>query len=52
MENLEDIEAAFNSAGREAKEAFGRAECYVEKFLTHPRHVEAQILADTHGTGR
>ncbi len=49
VENLEDIEAAFNSAGREAKEAFGRAECYVEKFLTHPRHVEAQILADTHG---
>ncbi|MCL8494612.1 ATP-grasp domain-containing protein [Corynebacterium sp. B5-R-101] len=49
VENLEDIESAFNSAGREAKEAFGRAECYVEKFLTHPRHVEAQILADTHG---
>ena len=49
VENLDDIEGAFNSAGREAKEAFGRAECYVEKFLTHPRHVEAQILADTHG---
>ncbi|MCT1453022.1 ATP-grasp domain-containing protein [Corynebacterium sp. p3-SID1145] len=44
-----DIEDAFASAGREAKEAFGRAECYVEKFLTHPRHVEAQVLADTHG---
>ncbi|MDO5031119.1 biotin carboxylase N-terminal domain-containing protein [Corynebacterium sp.] len=49
VERLEDIEAAFNSAGREAKEAFGRAECYVEKFLTRPRHVEAQVLADSHG---
>lgn len=46
---LEEIEGAFNSAGREAMEAFGRAECYVEKFLTHPRHVEAQVLADSHG---
>lgn len=44
-----DIEGAFASAGREAKEAFGRAECYVEKFLTHPRHVEAQVIADNHG---
>ncbi|QNE89056.1 ATP-grasp domain-containing protein [Corynebacterium incognita] len=49
VDKLEDIEGAFNSAGREAMEAFGRAECYVEKFLTHPRHVEAQVLADTHG---
>lgn len=49
VDNLDDIEEAFNSAGREAMEAFGRAECYVEKFLTHPRHVEAQVLADTHG---
>src|SRR5699024_729105 len=50
VHNIDDIESAFNSAGREAMEAFGRAECYVEKFLTHPRHVEAQVLADTHGT--
>ena len=49
VDNLDDIEEAFNSAGREAMEAFGRAECYVEKFLTHPRHVEAQVIADTHG---
>ena len=49
VDNMDDIEGAFNSAGREAMEAFGRAECYVEKFLTHPRHVEAQVLADTHG---
>lgn len=44
-----DIEEGFASAGREAKEAFGRGECYVEKFLMHPRHVEAQVLADSHG---
>ena len=44
-----DIEEGFASAGREAREAFGRGECYVEKFLTHPRHVEAQVLADAHG---
>ena len=49
VDEMGDIEDAFNSAGREAMEAFGRAECYVEKFLTHPRHVEAQVLADTHG---
>ena len=49
VDQLDEIEGAFNSAGREAMEAFGRAECYVEKFLTHPRHVEAQVLADTHG---
>ena len=52
VDNMEEIEGAFNSAGREAMEAFGRAECYVEKFLTHPRHVEAQVLADKHGNVR
>ncbi|WP_342319330.1 acetyl/propionyl/methylcrotonyl-CoA carboxylase subunit alpha [Corynebacterium mayonis] len=45
----DDIEDSFNSASREAREAFGRGECYVEKFLTHPRHVEAQVVADSHG---
>ena len=43
------VEGAFAAAGRESQEAFGRAECFVEKFLTRPRHVEAQVLADTHG---
>ena len=52
VHDYEDIEQAFASAGREAKAAFGRAECYVEKFLTKPRHVEAQVLADTHGNVR
>ncbi|HLQ85238.1 MAG TPA: biotin/lipoyl-containing protein, partial [Salinisphaeraceae bacterium] len=44
-----DIEDAFDSAVREGIAAFGRGECFVERFLERPRHVEAQILADTHG---
>lgn len=52
VHNYDDIEAAFDSAGREAQAAFGNGECYVEKFLTKPRHVEAQVLADTHGNVR
>jgi acetyl-CoA/propionyl-CoA carboxylase biotin carboxyl carrier protein len=46
---MEDIEDAFESAVREATMAFGRGECFVERFLDKPRHVEAQVLADTHG---
>jgi acetyl-CoA/propionyl-CoA carboxylase biotin carboxyl carrier protein len=46
---MEDIEDAFDSAVREATVAFGRGECFVERFLDKPRHVEAQVLADTHG---
>ena len=34
---------------REAVAAFGRGECFVERFLDRPRHVEAQVLADEHG---
>ncbi|MCZ2823746.1 MULTISPECIES: acetyl/propionyl/methylcrotonyl-CoA carboxylase subunit alpha [unclassified Modestobacter] len=47
---LEDIPELFDSAVREAVSAFGRGECFVERFLDKPRHVEAQVLADTHGT--
>ncbi|TFD10326.1 biotin carboxylase N-terminal domain-containing protein [Cryobacterium sp. TMT1-66-1] len=46
---LDAIEEAFDSAVRESMAAFGRGECYVERFLNRPRHVEAQILADGHG---
>ncbi|GLB67984.1 acetyl/propionyl/methylcrotonyl-CoA carboxylase subunit alpha [Arthrobacter mangrovi] len=46
---MEDIEDAFDSAVREATVAFGRGECFVERFLDKPRHVEAQVLADMHG---
>jgi acetyl-CoA/propionyl-CoA carboxylase biotin carboxyl carrier protein len=41
---LEDIEDAFESAVRESTVAFGRGECFVERFLDQPRHVEAQVL--------
>lgn len=47
---LEEVEEAFVSAAREAEAAFGRGECFVERFLERPRHVEAQVLADHHGT--
>ncbi|KAD3514979.1 ATP-grasp domain-containing protein [Arthrobacter yangruifuii] len=46
---MEDVEDAFESAVREAVSAFGRGECFAERFLDRPRHVEAQVLADTHG---
>ncbi|BDZ61774.1 hypothetical protein Lsed01_00426 [Demequina sediminis] len=46
---LEEIPELFDSATREAVAAFGRGECFVERFLDHPRHVETQCLADAHG---
>ncbi|GGU08865.1 acetyl/propionyl/methylcrotonyl-CoA carboxylase subunit alpha [Nocardioides albus] len=46
---LEDVADAFDSASREALAAFGRGECFVERFLERPRHIEAQVLGD--GTG-
>src|ERR1700761_1354173 len=45
----EEIPELFESAVREAVAAFGRGECFVERYLDHPRHVEAQVLADKHG---
>ena len=47
---FDEIPARFESATREAVAAFGRGECFVERYLDRPRHVEAQVLADTHGT--
>jgi acetyl-CoA/propionyl-CoA carboxylase biotin carboxyl carrier protein len=46
---LAEIPELFDSATREAISAFGRGECFVERFLDHPRHVETQCLADEHG---
>ena len=45
----EEVAELFESATREAIAAFGRGECFVEKYLEKPRHVETQCLADAHG---
>ncbi|KZF02294.1 MULTISPECIES: acetyl/propionyl/methylcrotonyl-CoA carboxylase subunit alpha [unclassified Rhodococcus (in: high G+C Gram-positive bacteria)] len=45
----EEIPELFDSATREAVAAFGRGECFVERYLDKPRHVEAQVIADQHG---
>jgi acetyl-CoA/propionyl-CoA carboxylase, biotin carboxylase, biotin carboxyl carrier protein len=47
--NLEEVAELFDSAVREAVTAFGRGECFVERYLDKPRHVETQCLADKHG---
>jgi acetyl-CoA/propionyl-CoA carboxylase biotin carboxyl carrier protein len=45
----EEIDELYESAVREAVAAFGRGECFVERYLDRPRHVETQCLADAHG---
>ena len=45
----DEIASQFDSAVREAVAAFGRGECFVERYLDKPRHVETQCLADSHG---
>ena len=45
----DEVQELFESATREAIAAFGRGECFVEKYLEKPRHVETQCLADQHG---
>ncbi|WP_104163397.1 biotin carboxylase N-terminal domain-containing protein [Cryobacterium sp. N22] len=45
----DEVPELFDSAVREAITAFGRGECFVEKYLDKPRHVETQCLADAHG---
>ncbi len=49
--NAADAANALESAQREAQAYFGRSECYVERYLTKPRHVEIQVLCDQHGNG-
>lgn len=46
---MEEVTELYESAVREAKAAFGRGECFLERFLDRPRHIEAQVLADKHG---
>ncbi len=44
-----EASAALESAQREAESFFGRNECYLERYLTWPRHIEMQVIADNHG---
>ncbi|MBB4933969.1 acetyl-CoA/propionyl-CoA carboxylase biotin carboxyl carrier protein [Lipingzhangella halophila] len=46
---LDEVSNAYEAAVREATSAFGRGECFVERYLDRPRHVETQCLADAHG---
>ena len=46
---MDEVADLYESASREAVTAFGRGECFVEQFLDRPRHIEAQVIADTHG---
>jgi acetyl-CoA carboxylase biotin carboxylase subunit len=48
-ESEEDVMEAFKVASGEAKSAFGNGEVYMEKYLSNPRHIEVQVLADSHG---
>ena len=48
--SLDEVPELFDSAVREAVAAFGRGECFVERYLDRPRHVETQCLADQHGS--
>jgi acetyl-CoA/propionyl-CoA carboxylase biotin carboxyl carrier protein len=49
VKSADEAAEALESAQREALSYFGRDECYVERYLTWPRHIEMQILADIHG---
>ncbi|MBN2623938.1 MAG: acetyl-CoA carboxylase biotin carboxylase subunit, partial [Acidimicrobiales bacterium] len=49
VHSSDEAAAALESAQSEALKGFGRSECYVERYLTWPRHIEMQVFADTHG---
>jgi acetyl-CoA/propionyl-CoA carboxylase biotin carboxyl carrier protein len=49
VRSADEVEAAIESAQREAKAYFGRDEIYLERYLTWPRHIEMQIVGDSHG---
>jgi acetyl-CoA/propionyl-CoA carboxylase biotin carboxyl carrier protein len=51
VESADEAASAFEAAAREAQAYFGRPECYIERYLTRPRHVELQIFCDTQGNG-
>jgi len=45
----DEFKSAFSMASTEAKAAFGNGDVYIEKYLSHPRHIEIQVIGDTHG---
>jgi acetyl-CoA/propionyl-CoA carboxylase biotin carboxyl carrier protein len=47
----EEVASALEAAAREAQAYFGRPEVYIERYLERPRHIEAQVIFDTHGNG-
>ncbi len=49
VHEMDQVAELYDSAVREATAAFGRGECFVERYLERPRHVETQCLADQHG---
>jgi acetyl-CoA/propionyl-CoA carboxylase, biotin carboxylase, biotin carboxyl carrier protein len=49
VNSADEVESALESAQREATAYFGRDECYMERYLTKPRHIEVQVMCDTHG---
>jgi len=49
VKSADEAIEAFESASSEALKGFGRGECYVERYLTWPRHIEMQIIGDQHG---
>ncbi len=49
VHSADQVQDAMDSAKREAKNFFGRDEIYVERYLTWPRHIEVQLVGDTHG---
>ncbi len=51
VHSADEAADALESAQREALAYFGRDECYLERYLTKPRHIEIQVLFDTHGNG-